>query len=569
MSRTPEGRTGAAGARGAAAPGLRSPRAGGPGEDGLHRLGEAARARLGPLRALEGLHVLALVGETQPLPTLAGQRMGVERRRQVWGQRHLARRGVEFEPDPDRLGALEPGGFTMAAPERDERRSPHRGDGAAERVAVDGHPDRRPHLAEHLLRVERHGDAAHAPVSNERGGEGLRGHDRQSPAAGPPPGAAGRATPPGPRPGRGKARPAAPNRKGEGFHFLHIPSRDDVFSLVRSHRARTGLLIGAATVGLALAAHYGGGENIFLLLAILSVGALVVYDIASRRGWEKTITEQLQALGRNHDRLVREVARNRTDVAAIKEGLYDAASTVRDMGKDHIPSHSAEARMIEAIIAQLSNIGQKPRAAIAPPADKSVPALVEPDPMDAILQLEVAPPPRLPRTPTALEAELAPDFDKFSDTVILELVRHAVRHDHLDVFAQPIVSLPQRKLRMYEVFARLRAHAGSYIPAARYLELAHKEELVPAIDNLLLLRCLKILRDRRNDDKAMPYILNIASATLHDTGFMNDLVTFLAQHRVLASRLIFELPLQDVEDAGKTLIEVLDGLSQLGGISAS
>lgn len=361
-----------------------------------------------------------------------------------------------------------------------------------------------------------------------------------------------------------KDRPAAPNRKGEGFHFLHIPSRDDVFSLVRSHRARTGLLIGAATIGLALAAHYGGGENIFLLLAILSVGALVVYDIASRRGWEKTITEQLQALGRNHDRLVREVARNRTDVAAIKEGLYDAASTVRDMGKDHVPSHSAEARMIEAIIAQLSNIGQKPRAAIAPSADKSVPAFVEPDPMDAILQLEVAPPPRLPRTPTALEAELAPDFDKFSDTVILELVRHAVRHDHLDIFAQPIVSLPQRKLRMYEVFARLRAHAGSYIPAARYLELAHKEELVPAIDNLLLLRCLQILRDRRNDDNAMPYILNIASATLHDTGFMNDLVTFLAQHRVLASRLIFELPLQDVEDAGKTLIEVLDGLSQLG-----
>jgi cyclic-di-GMP phosphodiesterase TipF (flagellum assembly factor) len=139
-----------------------------------------------------------------------------------------------------------------------------------------------------------------------------------------------------------------------------------------------------------------------------------------------------------------------------------------------------------------------------------------------------------------------------------------VRQDHIDVFVQPIVNLPQRKLRMYEVYARLRAHAGSYIPAGRYLELALKESLVPAIDNLLLLRCLQILRDRRDDDFAMPYILNISSTTLHDTGFMNDLVVFLSQYRSLANRLIFELPLQEIEDAEKILIEIIDGLSKLG-----
>jgi cyclic-di-GMP phosphodiesterase TipF (flagellum assembly factor) len=62
----------------------------------------------------------------------------------------------------------------------------------------------------------------------------------------------------------------------------------------------------------------------------------------------------------------------------------------------------------------------------------------------------------------------------------------------------------------------------------------------------------------------MPYVLNISSSTLHDTGFMNDLVTFLAQYRKLSPRLIFEMPLQDIESASKTLIELLDGLSQLG-----
>jgi cyclic-di-GMP phosphodiesterase TipF (flagellum assembly factor) len=358
--------------------------------------------------------------------------------------------------------------------------------------------------------------------------------------------------------------PTPVNKKGEGFRFFQLPRRDNVFRLIQSRRARVAMLVSAATLAIFVAATNINGENAFLLLAVLGVGALVVYDIISRRGWERTVAEQLQTLGRNHDRLVRETARNRNDVAIMKEGLFDAASAVRDMGKNYAPSHSVEAKMLETIITQLSHLGQKPRAPLPEGSGTTLPVMIEPDPIDEIMQLEVSPPPRVPQIPSALEAELSPNFDKFSDTVVLELVRHAVRHDHLDVFVQPIVSLPQRKLRMYEVYARLRAHAGSYIPAARYLEMAQREQLVPAIDNLLLLRCLQILRDRRDDDVAMPYILNISSLTLHDTGFMNDLVGFLAQYRSLASRLIFEMPLSEIEVAGKTLIEVLDGLSQLG-----
>jgi cyclic-di-GMP phosphodiesterase TipF (flagellum assembly factor) len=354
----------------------------------------------------------------------------------------------------------------------------------------------------------------------------------------------------------------AANKKGEGFRF-HRPRPEDVFRLVKSRRGRLAILTAVGTGLIFMAVTRVNQENAFLLLAITGVAILVVYDIASRRFWEKTVTEQMQTLGRNHDRLVREVARNRTDVAVIKEGLSDTAIAVQDMGRNHGPSRSIEGRMIETIITQLAAMGQKPRSRIAG-NDAHAPAAPEPDPMDGILQLEVSPPPRLPRVPSSLEAELSPNFDKFSDTIILELIRHAVRHDHLDVFVQPIVSLPQRKLRMYEVFARLRASAGAYIPAARYLELARKEELVPAIDSLLLLHCLQILRDRRDDGEARAYVLNITSGTLHDTGFMNDLVTFLARYRRLASRLIFELPLQDVENADKILIELLDGLSQLG-----
>ncbi len=357
--------------------------------------------------------------------------------------------------------------------------------------------------------------------------------------------------------------PAA-NRRGQGFRFLHLPKRDDVFRLTRTKRGRIALLTGVATLALFAVVVQRSGENAFLVLALIGVGGLVVYDIISRRIWEKTVTSELQNLSRNHDRLVREVARNRTDIAIMKEGLTDTASAVQSMGKNYGPSNTIEARMIETIITQLGAMGQRPRSHIAAPGQNPLDNDGYDDTIDAILELEVAPPARMPYTPTALESALSPNFDKFSDTVVMELIRHAVRNDHLDVFVQPIVGLPQRKLRMYEVFARLRASAGAYIPASRYMDLAQKEELITAIDNLLLLRCLQILRDRRDDIETIPYILNITSATLHDTGFMNDLVTFLAQYRKLASQLVFELPLLEVEVANPTLLSLLDGISQLG-----
>lgn len=354
----------------------------------------------------------------------------------------------------------------------------------------------------------------------------------------------------------------APNKRGEGFRFSGA-KRQDVFKLAHSRRGKIGLMIAAITGVVIMAAAHENHENAYLILAVVAVGALVIYDISSRREWEKTITDQFQNLSRNHDRLVREVARNRTEVGAIKEGMTDTAVAVQAMGKNYAPGRTIEARMIETIIEQLGVMGQKDRASLNPDQDGAEPPKTE-DPIDDILNLEVAPPARMTRTPGALEAALSPNFDKFSDTVIMELIRHAVRNDHLDVFVQPIVSLPQRKLRMYEVFARLRANAGAYIPASRYLELAEKESLVSVIDNLLLLRCLQILRDRRNDPSDIPYVLNITSNTLNDTGFMNDLVTFLAQYRPLAARLIFEMPFQDIEAASSTLLEMLDGLSQLG-----
>lgn len=330
-------------------------------------------------------------------------------------------------------------------------------------------------------------------------------------------------------------------------------------------RLRRRLLLGSVAAAMAgsgllyLIGQYATPDFLVLVAALILLGGLVTYDIFSRRLWESAVSEQIQTLIRNHDRMVREVARSRSEISVLKEGLFDTAAAVEEHGKNQMPSSSVEAKMIGTIVARLSAMGKK-----SLPGDP-LPPEQAPAKMDAtILELQIAPPPLKAPPMSALDQAMDSKFSHYSDAMILGLLEQAVQDDRIDVFVQPVVSLPQRKHRMYEVFGRIRAMTGTYLPAEHYMRLAQKENLMTTVDNLLLLRCLQILRDRKEQDSDTPYILNVSAATLNDTGFMGDLVTFLSQNRTMSSRLIFELPQEEIEGLASGLSPVLDGLSQLG-----
>jgi len=310
----------------------------------------------------------------------------------------------------------------------------------------------------------------------------------------------------------------------------------------------------AAAAGLTVLLTSDFSADFIFLTAVLSALCIMIgYDVLSRRRWEQDTATKIKTLVNNHDRLVREVARNRSDVAILKEGLAGIASGAEEEGRRLQPSATAEGRMIETIVERLGMMGDRPRAEIQTTHDSHV------------LELEMLPPPLRPPPISELDEELNPDPDSYKDIDVANLVRHAVRNDSIDVYMQPVVSLPQRKVRFYEAFAYLRAGGGVSMPATRYLDHAREEQLVPAIDNLLLLRCLHALRARARDDKSgVPYILNVTAATLNDRSFMNDLVVFLSQNRAMAAHVIFELPQAELENMSNAMVQVLDGLSKLG-----
>jgi EAL domain-containing protein (putative c-di-GMP-specific phosphodiesterase class I) len=151
-----------------------------------------------------------------------------------------------------------------------------------------------------------------------------------------------------------------------------------------------------------------------------------------------------------------------------------------------------------------------------------------------------------------------------SDMVVKELVHHAVRSERVDVFIQPVVRLPARKMRFFEIYARIRAKPGLYLPAERYKSIAEQDRLLTQIDNLLLLRCLNILKASAHLKKAAPFFVNVSPLSLKNTAFMKDLLEFAARRRDLAPRLIFEMRQQDFDALSIPVMQIVDGLGKLG-----
>ena len=169
-------------------------------------------------------------------------------------------------------------------------------------------------------------------------------------------------------------------------------------------------------------------------------------------------------------------------------------------------------------------------------------------------------------TKAAGAAPEAPPQQNFtaSEQEILATVRDGIRTDRVEVFVQPAVSLPQRKVRFLECYTRIRNAEGEIIVPEQYIDLAKREGLVPAIDNLLLFRTVQLIRRDQGQRYDTLFFCNVASDSISDKEFFSDFVDFVAENNKLAAKLIFEFRQRDLEQADEALLEKLRRLSALG-----
>lgn len=122
----------------------------------------------------------------------------------------------------------------------------------------------------------------------------------------------------------------------------------------------------------------------------------------------------------------------------------------------------------------------------------------------------------------------------------LDAVRDALRENRVDLHLQPIVNLPQRRVCFYEGFTRLRHADGKLIMPSEFLAAAERANLMGTIDNMLLFRCVQIVRRLSERDRRIGVFCNVALTSLEDENFFPSFLEFMRENRDLAGSMIFE-----------------------------
>ena len=158
----------------------------------------------------------------------------------------------------------------------------------------------------------------------------------------------------------------------------------------------------------------------------------------------------------------------------------------------------------------------------------------------------------------AAAAEAAP-----LETMLQDL-REAIEANRIDLYLQPIVTLPDRKLRYYDASTRIRSGADAFMAASDYLPLAEREHLMPRIDNVMLVKCVQLLRRVGSDSRLKGVFCNLSAQSLRDRDFFPELVEFMEENSALADSLTFQVSQRAVLDLDADELAGLKSLGKLG-----
>lgn len=148
--------------------------------------------------------------------------------------------------------------------------------------------------------------------------------------------------------------------------------------------------------------------------------------------------------------------------------------------------------------------------------------------------------------------------------VLLETIRSSLEENRVDLYLQPMVSLPQRKLRYYEALSRLRDRDGQIIMPAQYMQVAAPAGLMSVVDNLLLFRCVQIVRRLTQKNRDIGIFCNISGDTLADKEFFPQFLDYMRLNRDLTGQIIFEFSQEAVLKAGVEGERNLTSLATMG-----
>ena len=296
----------------------------------------------------------------------------------------------------------------------------------------------------------------------------------------------------------------------------------------------------AASIGAALYLLAGlhAAESMMVAVAVLT--GLAIYNaVASRLGDRFDVGTQIADLSRGTADLAHQVAELGRRTAALEfqgDRIADAATEKTRTANEAVAAEMAE---LGTLVKQLAD------------------AVALHELKFAGREFDVLGPVEESQTAVASEARVV-------DSQMIEAVTEAIGAGRVDLYLQPIVTLPQRKVRYYEAFTRLRTPDGTLLTPKQFLPAAEAAGLMPRIDKLLLFRSAQVVRRLQLKNREIGLFCNISASTLNDTRLFPEILQFMDANRALASALILEMRQSTLHAAGPLEAESLAALRELG-----
>jgi len=241
------------------------------------------------------------------------------------------------------------------------------------------------------------------------------------------------------------------------------------------------MVLVAASLGLVLYSVAGISGTESAIVALTALTFLILYNAVSMRLRDRSdVGGQIADLSRGTADLARQVTEFGRRLAAIEGRIASSNST----NSDRIQSVIGEINELGGLVKQLATtvsahedlLADGSPAPAASPVGKPEPVV----PLDLIATIEerpVAAPP-LPAPPPPRAAQPRPALPVQAQTTgrnqtqLLATLRGAIDENRIDIFLQPMVTLPQRKVRFYEAVTRVRDARDQLIAAEEFISIA-------------------------------------------------------------------------------------------------
>lgn len=290
--------------------------------------------------------------------------------------------------------------------------------------------------------------------------------------------------------------------------------------------------------------------------------------MVAKRVWE--IDQRVTDLNRQV------IEQTRDTVAAVASELDMVGSVVRDLA-EAVALHEAElfSGPAQPSLPQTPRPLQATRSepidskapAVEPPAQRVVPPAIAPEqaaPVPAAPMPAAVPPTAPVAEPVAPPAPPPPAEPQPPREASNTTKRAVVTGVGIELFLQSVVTLPQRKIRLYEALPRVKEPEGGVTQGDDLAEVAWRLGVGAVYDTAVLRQVVKVIRHLAARERDVGVICPVALSSLSERGYFEVLSDLVSEGQAVGTRLVLRLRHDAFMMAAPAQTEAMEAVRALG-----